>query len=136
MRLTALRFWLVTFYFACAASLAVIVRFRWGWPGLAAAFPLGICLGACIVEVLWRLLVFLRPWPQCRRGNCRQSTDYLYPEGSLYGYDEEAQAWRLKCRCGDQYLFDGKRFMELTKDNRRLPYKRLVGLRKWTDDET
>lgn len=131
------------------AALAGILTFPLkrvsGMPAWVCSFTayLALCLLAWS-SLLGRLLLF-RPFPICRKGKCRGIDDYSWSHGLYFG----KCAWGMYfywCKCGDRYLRRGERFMEWTpgeapEESRRdirkgqtLPYKRLVGFRKWQDD--
>ena len=55
------------------------------------------------------------------------------PFYTLFGYETKGN-YLYRCACGDMYVREGTRFMELLTDDTRRPYKRLVGFRKWADD--
>ena len=86
-----------------------------------------------VLQIFRGGIALFYPCPSCRRGPCRRYGDYVWRVGSFYGY-ERWRVWRFKCRCGDQYIFDGTHFREILSDGTTRPYKKLGGFRKWVDD--
>ena len=87
----------------------------------------------CLCSPDGGLLLFF-PLPFCRRGKCQAfGQDYIWRLGTLFGYETKG-TYSYKCACGDIYIRNGARFMELLPDGTRRPYKRLVDFREWADD--
>jgi hypothetical protein len=121
---------------ASAAFLAGGVGSRWGtagrW-GIGCLF--GLVLAPFLSWAIWlaRILTCY-PLPPCRRGKCRGIGDFTWPIGWTFGR-EKWGTYYYKCSCGDEYVREGKQFMELLSDGTKRPYKKLVAFRKWADDE-
>lgn len=93
--------------------------------------PLSIALVLLIVWAfsLGRLLLFF-PFPPCRRGKCRSMDAYTWVMGRLYG-QEKWSTYHYWCKCGDEYIRESKRFLQVLPDGTRQTYMKLVGFRKW-----
>ena len=96
---------------------------------------LGLFAGLLISWAFLRSrILWLFPFPICQQGRCtKMGQDYVWRLGTLYGYEQNG-LYLYKCRCGDFYLREGKRFMRLLEGDTLSPYKRLVAFRKWADD--
>ena len=133
-------------FIGVASLLAVFLKRSLGislWIGVPIVF-VAICWLAWAV-LLGRLLLFV-PFPPCRKNKCHEIDDDSWFHGTFLGKCKWGVYW-YSCRCGDQYLRRGKRFMEfipeavappspwvnISKGTTR-PYKKLVGFRKWADD--
>lgn len=133
--LTLPRLLLVTSWSLCGALMWAALQKPWGGLGYGAFNLLGIVVGFLITRAILvgRLRVFF-PLPHCRHGKCHTlGGDYVWRLGTLFGYEKRGN-YLYKCACGDMYVRQGTRFMELLPDDTRRPYKRLVGFRKWADD--
>lgn len=78
------------------------------------------------------------PLPACRNERCVQF-DYVWKRGGWNPNAEEFERERggvfhYRCKCGDEYIRLGTRFMQVLPDGTLQPYKRLTGFRKWRDD--
>jgi hypothetical protein len=135
MKLTLPRFLVATSWFLCGALFWVALKRPWGVPGFYVAAIVGGIVGMFLTwAVLWGRLLLLFPLPLCRQGKCRSiGRDYVWRLGTIYGFEGEG-VYRYKCACGDQYVRQGKKFMELLGNGTTRPYKRLVGFRHWADD--
>ena len=105
------------------------------WIGYGLGFLVGDVAGLFLLWSLvrWRTKLFLS-FPPCRRGKCLQfERDYTYRQGTLSGWIDWGK-YHYRCRCGDQYLRKGNRFMEVAPDGSLKPYKKLNDARKWVDD--
>jgi hypothetical protein len=94
------------------------------FPGYEGVFKILI---AGIVRLLakgWNFIFPLRP--RCLRGCC-DSDDYLYKKTSSQG------VW-FECKCGGQYLIEGRSFREVTLHGEIRPYMKKIGLGKWVSD--
>jgi hypothetical protein len=80
--------------------------------------------------LLGRLLLFF-PFPPCRNGECRGIIAYQWPIGSIYGRVQWG-VYDYWCRCGDEYIREGKRFFRVLPDGSKKPYMTLTGFRTWT----
>ena len=133
--LTLPRLLISTFWAFCGALLWVALREPWGRLGESLYGILGFTAGVLITRVclIGRLRLFF-PLPLCRQGKCyRLGQDYVWRLGTLFGYEGKG-IYLYKCRCGDMYIREGKRFTVLLPDDTTRPYKKLVGFRKWEDD--
>lgn len=82
--------------------------------------------------LLGRLLLFF-PFPPCCRGQCGSIDEYTWNMGRIFGYER----WRIYhywCKCGDEYIREGRRFYQVLPDGTRKPYLKLIGFRKWQAD--
>jgi hypothetical protein len=78
-------------------------------------------------------ILFFYPFPFCRRGKCHSIEDYRWYIDAIFGRVGRG-VYLYKCKCGDEYIREGKRFMEILPDGTKRPYKKLVSFRKWADD--
>jgi hypothetical protein len=133
--LTLPRLLITTLWALCGALLWFGVRRPWGKPGYYVFSVVGCIAGLTITRALLvGRLRLLFPFPLCQQGKChRLGQDYVWRLGTLFGYEGKG-IYLYKCRCGDLYMREGKRFMELLQDDTRRPYKKLVAFRKWADD--
>jgi hypothetical protein len=118
-----------------AVGVAVSSSFgaRWGKIGYAGGFLVG-ALGAFLLT-WWGLLtlhVLLKPWPECRRKKCHTFRDYVWKRGSIYGREKGSQ-YRYRCKCGDEYLRRGRRFLKVSEDGSVHPFK-IYQKGAWMDD--
>jgi hypothetical protein len=133
--LTLPRLLIAVFWSDCGALLWFALRKPLGRPGIWVFGILGFVAGVIITRavLIGRLRLFF-PFPLCRQGKCyRFGQDYVWRLGTLFGYEVKG-IYLYRCRCGDMYLREGKRFMALLPDDTTRPYKKLVGFRKWEDD--
>lgn len=108
---------------------------RWvGFTGYLVGFPLGSFLAIFVTwAVLLGRIALLYPFPLCQMGQCRGFGQYVWMRGTIYGY-ERGGRYRYRCKCGDEYVRRGKRFMHVLANGTEAPYKKLIGFRKWEDD--
>ena len=66
-------------------------------------------------------------FPCCRNGHCRRERDY-----ELKSFGEEFD-W--ECKCGDRYKRYERRFMQVTDEGEKIPYKVWRPFRGWFPDE-
>jgi hypothetical protein len=133
--LTLPRLLIVTFWALCGGLLWLALRKPAGRLGYYGFALFGLIAGLIIARVflLGRLQLFF-PLPPCQQGKChRLGRDYVWRLGTLFGYEGKG-IYLYKCRCGDTYIREGKRFGELLADDTIRPYKRLVAFRQWSDD--
>ncbi len=133
--LTLPRLLLMTSWALFGALTWIAFQKPWGRVGYGIFSLSGIVVGFLITRTILegRLGVFF-PLPLCRRGKCRTlGRAYVWRLGTLFGYETKGN-YLYRCACGDMYVRQGTRFMELLADDTRRPYKRLVGFRKWADD--
>jgi hypothetical protein len=128
------RFIVTTLWFTIGAVLGVLLRPKFGVFGAVIGFFAGTLIAFFIT---WIFLVskylLLTPFPVCRRGNCRSFRGYLWRKGTIYGR-EKGGVFKYNCKCGDFYLRDGARFMELLTDGKTRPYK-IYAKGIWLDDK-
>ena len=136
--LTLPRLFLVTFFIGGGVLVSSQTGRFFGTLGYCVGFFFGVfvtfCLFLLFVQLFRGFVVLFFPCPTCRRGSCRSYGDYVWRVGSFYGY-EKWRVWRFKCRCDDQYIFDGIILKEVLPNGTTKPYKKLVGFRKWRDVE-
>lgn len=101
---------------------------RWVTTPTAILIVLLLVWGVTIV----RLLLVI-PLPVCRGGTCRTLHDYRWKVGTICGRERWGE-YHYQCRCGDRYVRHGRRFMVLSPEGAKHPYKKLIGFRKWIDD--
>ncbi len=82
---------------------------------------------------LLTLNVLLKPWPECRQGRCRSFRDYVWMRGTVFGW-EKGGRFRYRCKCGDEYLRDGRKFLRVLGDGTTRGYKRYECGVGWMDD--
>jgi hypothetical protein len=134
MQITLPRLLAIVFWMSVGVLLANQLPRSWGLVGHVVGFAIGFA-GAVVLTwaiVVGRILVFM-PYPICRQGRCSSMKEYSWPKGTVYGKTNSGE-YRYRCKCGDQYIRDGRRFMAVGHDGAKLPYKKLVGFHKWADD--
>jgi hypothetical protein len=117
----------------CVFLLADFLKKSWGigpWIGYSIGFVIVFFLSWAIL--LGHILLFF-PFPSCRQRKCHSIDDYTWNIGSFLGR-EGWGVYSYKCECGNEYVREGKRFMEVLPDGTKRPYKKLIGFRKWADD--
>lgn len=105
--------------------------------GTAGRWVADIVSAIAVLILVWlillgRILLFF-PFPTCRKGKCHSIGDYVWYVGSIYGRVRWG-VYHYRCRCGDEYIRKGRKFMEVLPDGTKRSYKQLVGFRKWADD--
>ncbi len=90
-----------------------------------------------ILLLLWaisvgRLLIFF-PFPPCRQKKCNSISDYTWIMGRIYGR-EKWGVYRYWCMCDDEYIRQGKRFMQVSDDTEQ-SYMILDSFRNWQIDK-
>jgi hypothetical protein len=135
--LTLPRLLVGTLWAFCGALLWLGLRKPLGRPGNYIFSLIGFLVGLIITRAVLRArLQLFFPLPLCRQGKChRLGQDYVWRIGTLFGYETKG-IYLYKCKCGDTYIREGKRFMVLLPDDTRRPYKKLLGFRKWVDDSS
>lgn len=120
-------------WIACGVILSSLLGRAWGIFGYAVGFLAGFS-GAFLLTwlILVTLSVLLKPWPECQRGKCRTFRGYVWKRGSIYGW-EKGGIFRYRCKCGDEYVRKGDRFLQVLSDGTMHPYKRYER-GKWVDD--
>ena len=121
-------------WIASGIVLSTVFGRTWGALGCVLGFLVGI-LNAFLLTwliVLSRHLL-LMPFPECRRGKCCTYRDYVWRRGALYGR-EKGGIFRYRCKCGDEYVRDGNRFLQVLRDGTTRPYKKYESDNKWVDD--
>jgi hypothetical protein len=132
--MTVPRLIVTTLWIAAGAILSSVFGRTWGTFG----YVLGFLIGACGAFLLTWLIVLsrnllLKPFPECRNGKCRSYRDYTWRKGTIYGR-EKGGIFRYRCKCGDEYIREGNRFLQVLSDGTTRPYKKYEG-KKWTNDE-
>jgi hypothetical protein len=103
---------------------------RFGIVGYILGFVLGVGGGWAALWVIPMFLDFVDGYlrsgiprrPRCRNGRC-VGVDY-----------ELTKTLTWKCKCGDEYVKKGRRFLKLDADRKRLPYLKWVPFRGWVPD--
>ena len=96
---------------------------------------LGGVIGFAVVPVLGAMWCSLRSLvidgiphlPRCRSNRCR---------GRDYELRRFGQEFYWVCRCGDRYDRTGRRFMLVTEDDRKVPYKVWRPFRGWFREDS
>lgn len=57
----------------------------------------------------------------------------MWRKGTIYGREKDG-SYKYRCKCGDHFLRDGKRFMQVLDNGKLRPYK-LYEQGKWVNDE-
>ena len=132
--LTLPRLLVTAIWIASGVAISSLLGRIWGTSGYVLGFLAGI-LSAFILTWLTVLSrnVLLLPFPICRRGKCQGRRGYVWKRGSIYGR-EQGGIFRYRCKCGDEYIRDGNRFMEVLSDGTTRPYKRYER-GNWVDEE-
>ncbi|GEM_PF-2495425 len=128
------RFFVLFWWFAIGVFMAKALNRFAGitvWIGTALAF-LFILLLLWSISLGWLLIFF--PFPPCRQKKCNNINDYTWIMGRIYGR-EKWGVCRYWCRCGDEYIRKGKKFMRVLSDGTEQPYMILYNFRKWQTDE-
>jgi hypothetical protein len=104
-----------------------------GYEGVFKILIAGISGVVGVFVVVWLVRLLAKGWnfifplrPRCLRGCC-DSDDYLYKKTSSQG------VW-FECKCGGQYLIEGRSFREVTLHGEIRPYMKKIGLGKWVSD--
>lgn len=121
-------------WIACGVMSSFLLGHVFGAFGYVLGFLVAVVAGFLLT---WLVLVTLNVWlnsrPDCRRGKCRTFRDYVWKRGTVYGRERDG-TFRYRCRCGDEYVRDGRRLLELLKDGTTRPYKRYKGRGRWVSD--
>jgi hypothetical protein len=132
--MTVPRLLVTAIWIAGGVVLSSALGRAWGGFGYALGFLAGI---VSLFLLTWMVVLsrnlLLMPFPVCRRGKCHSYRDYVWKRGTLYGW-EKGGIFRYHCRCGDQYVRNGDRFLEIQSDGTLRPYKRYECGNKWVDD--
>lgn len=133
-QMTLPRLIVTAIWMACGVVLSSRLGRIWGTFGYVCGFLAGFVIVSCVTWaiVLSRNLL-LMPFPACRHGKCRTFRDYVWKRGTIYGW-EKGGIFRYRCRCGDEYIRDGNRFLEVLSDGTTRPYKKHQRGNKWVDD--
>ena len=120
-------------WIASGVVLSSVLGKPWGLVGHVLGFLSGISIAILItwIIVLSRNLL-LKPFPVCRSGKCHTFRDYVWKRGTIYGW-EKGGIFRYRCKCGDEYVRDGNRFLHVLGDGTTQPYKKYQ-CGKWVDD--
>ena len=119
---------------ASGAILGASFARPWGIEGRCVGSLLGFLIASVLTWAIWlgRILLFY-PFPACRLEKCRGIEDYRWSMDAIFGRVGRG-VYLYSCKCGDEYIREGKRFMEILPDGNKRPHKILVGFRKWVDD--
>lgn len=109
---------------------------KWGyWIGFTIAyFP-------CSILVYWLICMYAKSIlsvPCCRqRCYCKVGEDYTYLENTACGWI--GRGFYFKCKCGEEYLRRGRRFLRVLPGDGKAwyklaRYKKMKGWRTWVDD--
>ena len=112
--LTLPRLLVTTLWAVCGGLLWLDLRKPWGQPGFYVFSLFGFISGLILTRAFLkgRLQLFF-PLPLCRQGKCyRLGQDYVWRLGTLFGYETKG-IYLYRCRCGDTYIREGRRFMQL-----------------------
>ena len=120
----------VLFWCLCSVGgglLGVFLYGRYGIMGMAIGCIVGFILSNYllkgIVAILSRIETIIRPLrPSCRNGKCTVR-DYEVSVNSV--------GLIFRCKCGDRYVHENGRFMEILPDGSRRHYKKRTILGKW-----
>ena len=105
-----------------------------GLAGCWAGYIIGFMAVLIIIWLAFLGHISLFPrFTTCRKQKCHRIHDYGWPIGAIYGRVGWG-VYRFGCRCGDEYICEGKKFLEILPDGTKRPYKKLIGFRKWADD--
>ena len=112
-------------------GLGYFLSAKWriiGW--LIGAVPVGLVLGAVLLGTIKSTLTALRhnvgSRPVCRQGKC-QSRNYVL-------IDSTSERTMFRCRCGDKYVQQGNRFLQIFPDGSWRPYMVHDASKAWTPD--
>ncbi len=120
----------VIWWTALGYTLAIRLNERWGlytWIGIPASIAL-VYLLLWVLSLMRIILIF--PLPPCKQGLCRGIDGYTWVMGHIYGRERRG-TFHYWCKCGDEYVREGKRFFYVCPDGTRQIYMTLVGFRKW-----
>ena len=119
---------------ACAAFLGSAIAQPWGIGGRWVGSIAGFVIASILTWAIWlgRIHLFY-PFPSCRREKCHSIFDYEWKITEILGRVGRG-VYRYKCKCGDEYIREGNKFMELLPDGKMRLYKKVVGFHKWADD--
>ena len=133
--MTLPRLILTAVWIASGIILSSLVGKAWGAIGYVLGFLAGIAIAFLLtwITILTRN-VLLVPFPICRRGKCQTFRDYVWKRGTIYGR-EKGGIYRYRCRCGDEYIRDGNRFIEVLSDGTMRRYKKYQR-GHWLDEGT
>jgi hypothetical protein len=128
----------------CGVGLAFFIIWSTGLIGWIANFTwivvfiVGFYGSTVLISILFEgWSRFFYPPPLCRQREC-QGADYESYGSDLNRFGSGMFCYR--CKCGDYYVRFGKRFMQGHFDEEQRPtylsaYKKLIGFRKWGDDQ-
>lgn len=132
--LTLPRLIVTAIWIASGVVLSSLLGRAWGTFGYVFGFLVGVVI---VILLTWIIILsrnlLLMPFPVCRSGKCRTFRDYTWKRGTLYGR-EKGGIFRYRCRCGDEYIRDGRRFLQVLSDGTTRPYKKYEGGNQWVDD--
>jgi hypothetical protein len=118
------------------AMLSVCFLRSWKETGYFVDFASGFYVPVLALWTIILLWIVLDSFPVCSSGQCRRRRDFAV-SGSCYYSNKDRPvdgSTEYKCKCGDEYVRRGKRFMALDSERNPHHYKKLVGFHKWADD--
>jgi len=125
-----------TFCVTCGGLLARYAYMHFGPLGYVAGF---FCGAIASYLIIWWFLIgrvlWLYPLPLCRHGRCQGYENYLWQYPRILGWEWWGK-YRYRCSCEeyDEYVRKGRQFMIVGPNKELLPYKKLIGFRKWGED--
>ena len=132
--MTLPRLLVTVIWIASGAAISSVLGRLWGGSGYVLGFLAGIL---CAFLLTWLIVLsrnlLLMPFPVCRQGRCHSFKDYVRKRGTIYGW-EKGGIFRYRCKCGDEYVRDGNRFLQVLSDGATRPYRKYQG-GKWMNDE-
>ncbi len=100
---------------------------QYGWLGAITGFGIGAFGVILIVKGIARIeSIFYRPLPVCRNNVC-QGNDYKYVHN-------QQGIVVCRCKCGSDYILNGRRFGEITPEGAFHPYMKRAMFGKWIPD--
>jgi len=120
----------------CVAILFVCFLRHWWEMVFFVDFAFGFYAPVLWLWTFILLSILLDSFPVCSSGKCRGKRDFAVSPSCYYSNEDRPVdgLTEYKCKCGDEYVRRGKRFMALDSERNPHPYKKLVGFHKWADD--
>src|ERR1700753_87242 len=113
-----------TMWIASGVTLGFLFENKWGPMPRFFGFLTGI-LGTFLFT--WLIILtsnlLLKSFPECRNQKCLNFRDYTWRHGTLYGREHRG-AFCYRCKCGDVYIRDGKRFLQILNGHELRPFKK------------
>jgi len=104
-----------------ALAIAALAAERWGWPGALLGLPLGFIgiLGGLNIIAMVGVLIE-RDWlPRCHQGVCSGDWRTMFGDYDIVRFGDD---FGYRCRCGIEYMKEGRRFMRRRPDGSLEPY--------------